>query len=280
MARDHRAGPFQGSGGFADIDCMNTTRVAASLALVLAACTTPAQSDGAALPAAPETTTTITLPAPPPTTTTSTTVLIDPGPDIVAWLSPEAPAVTLQETISAWVGIETVTLVDPEGALAEAEELFADRPSLIAGLSVGDLPTSLRIELSHPMYLADVTGQLRSLSDIDEVVTAVTPTCNAFPDWNVVVFVADDRQLTRLRNELASFTGLSEITAVGRDEALAEYTRRFESFAGDVTVQDMLVSLRARTTDPVALALVQNRFADDAAVAGIHVANPGVPDCR
>lgn len=257
---------------------MNTTRVMASMALVLAACTTPAQSDTAALPAAPETTTTI-IPPPPPPPTTTTTVHADPGPDVVVWLSPEAPAVTLLETISAWVGVATVRLVDPEDALAEAGELFADQPSLLAGLSVGDLPPSLRIDLSHPSYLADVAGRLRSLSDVDEVVTALTPACNAFPDWNVVVFVADDRQLTRLRNELASFAGLSEISAVGRDQALAEYTRRFDGFADGVTVQDMLVSLRARTTDPVALSLVRSRFAGDAAVAGIHVANPGVPDC-
>ena len=173
-------------------------------------------------------------------------------------------------------------LVADEEALAEFTALFADRPDLVEGIDPADLPASLRIGLSHPSYLAEVASQLRGLSDVSEVTTSISPTCNPFPGWNVVVFVADDRQLTRLRNELAETEDVTDITVVGRDEAHHEYLARFgdlPDLAGLVTVQDMAVSLRARSDNPVSLTLLGRRLAGDSAVKGIQVFAPGAPDC-
>jgi cell division protein FtsX len=229
------------------------------------------------------TTTVATTPAPAapvaPTTTTSTPP--EEGPDIVAWLEPGAPVATLTVTIGAWDGVAAVHLVSGEGALDEFTELFADRPELAAGLPAEALPTSLRIDLDHPSHLGEVSGRLRSLSDIGDVATAVTPECNAFPGWSVVVFADDDRQLTRLRNTLLEIDGLTDIAAVGRAEAHAEFLARFGAAgtAYTVAVQDMLVSLRARSSNPVALTEAKTAFHGDDAVRGVHVAIPGAPAC-
>lgn len=269
----------------ADINEMNyrvhRALVPVALMIVATACASPARTDTASLP--PVTTTT-TLP--PATTSTmpptSTTLPIEAGPDVIAWLNPEAAAGTLTEAVAGWTGVGTVALVAEDDALAEFATLYSDRPDLVAGIDPGDLPASLRIDLSHPSYLAEVASQLRGLSDVAEVTTAVTPICNPFSDWNVVVFVADDRELTRLRNELAEAEGLTDITVVGRDQAHAEYLARFTSvsdLASLVTVQDMAVSLRARSDNPVTLSLLARQLADDVAVKGIQVFPPGAPAC-
>lgn len=248
--------------------------------LLAAACTSPARSDTAPLPpvsSAPPTTTS-TLPT--PTTTTSTT-LAEVGPDIVAWVTPDAPVETLGEALAGWEGVATVTLVTGEDALAEFGRLFADEPALTTGVAASALPTSLRIELEHPSHLGGVAAQLRSLSGITEVVTAVTPACNPFPDWNVVLFVDDDRQLTRLRNQLVAIDGLSDISAVGRQEAHDEFLARFPDVgaAAGISVQDMSVSLRARSTNPIALSTARTSFRFDPSVRGVQVFNPGAPPC-
>lgn len=253
-----------------------------ALILVAAACTTPARTDTASLP--PVATTSTVAPAsttlPPPTTTST---VAEQGPDIVAWLTTGAAEGTLAEAVSVWTGVGSVSVVSSEGALVEFATLFADRPDLVAGVEVAALPASLRIELSHPSYLADVASQLRALSDVADVTTAVTPICNPFSGWNVVLFVADDRELTRLRNELAATDDVTEVTVVGRDEAHAEYLVRFGGFsdlATLVTVQDMAVSLRAHSQNPVSLSLITRRFTNDPAVKGIQVFPPGAPACE
>ena len=270
--------PIQDGAATADTEGMRI-RHGILVALLAAACTSPARTDSAPLPpitSAPPTTTT-TLP-PPPTTTSTTTA--EPGPDIVAWLAPDAPVETLGEALAGWEGVASVTLVAEDDALAEFERLFDDRPGLTADVPAGALPASLRIELDHPSHLGTVAAQLRSLSGITGVVTAVTPACNPFPDWNVVVFIDDDRQLTRLRNDLVAIEGLSDIDAVGRQEAHDEFLARFPVGAeAGIAVQDMSVSLRARSNNPIALSTARNAFRLDPAVQGVQVFNPGARPC-
>lgn len=204
------------------------------------------------------------------------------GPDVVAWLAAQAAGASLAEAVSAWQGVAGVTYISPAEAFDEFVDLFADRPELLTGVSPSDLPSSLRIELNHPSFIGDVAAQLRSLSDVDEVATAVTPACNAFPGWNVVLFVRDDRALTRLRNDLLAVDGIDEISVIGRDEAFTEYLQRFDEWpdlAGVITVLDMSVSLRARTDDAVALTLLPSLFQTDPDVKGIQVFLPGAPAC-
>lgn len=203
------------------------------------------------------------------------------GPDIIAWLEPSAPAGTLAETVSAWEGVATVHAVTGAAALEEFGALVADRPELTAGIPAEALPASLRIDLDHLSYLGQVAAQLRSLSDIGDVATAVTPECNAFPGWNLVVFTDDDRQLTRLRNMLIGIEGIGDIAAVGREEAHAEFVARFGATgsADGVAVPDMLVSLRARSADPAASREAEVVLGADPAVRGVHVAVPNAPAC-
>ena len=272
------AGPsgIQKTGSGTDIPGMRRY-LALSLALVLAACTSPARTDAAEVPPLSTTTT-----VPPTSTsssidTTTTTPVAVEGPDIVAWLHPDAPERTLAESIAAWEGIAALHAVSGEQALVEFSQLFARRPELAAGVPVEALPSSLRIELSHPSFLGEVAARLRSLADVADVATAVSSDCNAFPGWNVVVFAEDDRQLTRLRNVLLEIDGLTDISVVSRQEAHAEFVARF----GDtgVEVRDLLVSLRARSSNPVALTMVRTVFDGDEAVRGVQVFNPGAPDC-
>jgi hypothetical protein len=259
---------------------MRTRRALIAVALLASACTSAAQTDTASLP--PVTTATV-----PPTTstlppTTTTTSVPAAGPDIVAWLAADAAGASLAEAVSAWQGVANVTYVSPAEAYDEFVDLFTDRAELLTGVSPTDLPASLRVELTHPSYLGDVAGQLRSLSDVDDVATAVTPACNAFPDWNVILFVRDDRALTRLRNDLVGVDGVAEVSVVGRDEAFAEYLQRFDEWpdlAGVITVSDMSVSLRARTDDAVALTVLPSLFQGDPDVKGIQVFLPGAPAC-
>lgn len=269
----------------ADIDLMTswTHRALATVAVAVlaASCTSASRTDTALLPPVTTTTLSRTTTTLTPETTTSTTVA--EGPDVIAWLATSAPGPTLAEAVSAWKGVGSVELVSSEEALEEFVRLYADRPELTEGVGAATLPASLRIELTHPSFLGEVAGQLRLLSDVEEVTTAVAPACNAFPDWNVVVFVRDDRDLTRLRNELVATDGIGEITLVGRDEAYAEYLERFggqSGLAGVLTVQDMSVSLRARTDNPVTLSLLTGRFEKDAGVKGMQVFAPGAPACR
>jgi len=252
-----------------------------AVALLATSCTSVSRTDAASLP--PATSTSL-----PPTTTTrppdTTTTTIPPlGPDIIAWLGADAAGETLAEAVAAWKGVGRVELVTSQEAREEFALLYADRPELVKGVSGTTLPASVRIKLTHPSFLGEVAIQLRSLSDVQEVVTAVTPACNAFPDWNVVLFVLDDRDLTRLRNELVATDGLRDIIIVGRDQAYAEYLERFSGqsdLAGVITVQDMSVSLRAHTNDPVTLSLLAGRFERDTGVKGVQIFPPGAPSCR
>jgi cell division protein FtsX len=204
------------------------------------------------------------------------------GPDIVAWLVADAAGASLAEAVAAWQGVADVAYVSETEAFEEFVDLFVDRPELVTGVSPTDLPSSLRIELTHPSFIGDVAAQLRSLSDVDEVETAVTPACNAFPGWNIVLFVRDDRALTRLRNDLLAVDGIDEISVIGRDEAFAEYLQRFDEWpdlAGVITVSDMSVSLRARTDDAVALTVLPSVFQTDPDVKGVQVFLPRAPAC-
>ncbi len=279
-----RAAWFQTGSRFADIDLMKpwNRRALTSLAVALlaTACTSASRPEAALLPELPSTTLSPTTTTRPPESTTST--LPEAGPDVIAWLAPDAPGETLIEAVAAWEGIGRAELVTSQAALEEFVHLYADRPELVEGVDGTTLPPSIRLELTHPSFLGEITGQLRSLSDVDEVTTAVTPACNAFPDWNVVLFVEEDRDLTRLRNELLATDGIDELAIVGRAEAYAEYLDRFSAqpgLAGVITVQDMSVSLRAHTSNPVTLSLLASRFEHDAAVRGIHVFPPGAPGC-
>ena len=47
-----------------------------------------------------------------------------------------------------------------------------------------------------------------------------------------------------------------------------------------LAVKDMLVSLRARSSNPVALNAARTVFDGDQAVRGVQVFNPGAADCR
>jgi len=255
--------------------------IPATLVLTVTACASPARTDTASLPPVTTTSTlaasTTTIPAP-----TSTTSPAETGPDIIAWLGTDAAAGTLAEAVAAWGGVGAVSLVSGEAALAEFAALYAGRPDLVTGIDPADLPASLRIDLAHPSYLAEVASGLRALSDVAEVTTALTPACNPFAGWDLVVFVAEDRELTRLRNELAATDDVSNITVVGRDQAHAEYLARFGGFsdlATLVTVPDMAVSLRANSDNAVSLSLLTRRLAADPAVKGIQVFSPGAPDC-
>lgn len=255
--------------------------VALVVAPIATSCTAPARTDTASLPAtsppatSPATTTTVSLPP-------STTVVAPAGPDIIAWLGAEAAAATLAELVAGWQGISRVELVAGDDAVEELAELFSGRPDLVAGVSAQTLPASLRIDLTSFSFVGNVAAQLRSLSDVDEVLTAITPACNPFSDWNVVLFVADDLDLTRLHSQLNAADGLTDITVVGRDEAFAEYLDRFAGLtasASGITVQDMSVSLRAKTSNPVTISLLSGRFEGDASVKGIQVFTPGAPAC-
>ncbi|NNC92938.1 MAG: hypothetical protein HKN80_10645 [Acidimicrobiia bacterium] len=259
---------------------MRTRRALIVIALLVSACTSVAQTDSALLP--PVTTSTVpsTTSTLPPATTTTT--LPADRTDIVVWLTIEAAGASLAEAVAAWQGVSEVRYVSAAEAFEELVEFFADRPELVAGVNPEGLPTSLRVNLTHPSFLGDVAAQLRSLSDVAEVATAVTPACNAFPDWNVVLFVHDDRALSRLRNDLLAIDGIEEVSVIGRDEAFAEYLDRFEEWpdlAGVITVSDMSVSLRSRTDDPVALTLLPSLFEADPDVKGMQVFLPGAPDC-
>jgi len=264
---------------------MSTFRAPGVLALLLiaAACTSPARTDTAALPSATTVPTTTTVTVPPETTTTEPT-LQPSGPDVIAWLAPDAAATTLSEAVAGWAGIGTVHLIASDEALAEFIALHGeDDPNLVKDVSGEALPASLRIELSHPSYLAGVAAQLRSLSDVAAVDTAITPVCNPFPGWNIVLFVDDDRQLTRLRNQLATAGDITDISVIGREEAYGEYLERFAGIADlstSIVVQDMSVSIRGRSTNPVTLSLVRDGFEGDRAVKGIQVFHPGSPACH
>lgn len=255
--------------------------LALALTLLAAACTTPSRTDTASLPPVTTTTSTTTTTLPLPTTTS--TIAPQSGPDVIAWLTAEAATQTLLEAVAGWEGVGSIALVTSQQAYDEFAALFADRPEVVDGVLPETLPQSLRIELSHPSFAAAVAARLRSLSDIDEVVTAVTPVCNAFPDWNIVIFVADDLELTRLRNELAATDGISDIAVIGREAAFAEFVARFggePNLSAGIGVRDMSVSLRARTTNPVTLSLIGGRFVGDPAVKGVQVFTPAAPDCR
>jgi hypothetical protein len=259
---------------------MRIRRVLIAVVLLASACTSAARTDAASLP--PVTTSTIppaTSTLPPATTTTTAPAI---GPDIVAWLATEAAGASLSEAVTAWLGVADVTYVSEDEAFEEFVDLFADRPELVIGVDPTALPSSLRIELTQPSFIGDVAARLRSLTDVDEVATAVTPACNAFPDWNVVLFVREDRALTRLRNDLLAVDGIDKIAVIGRDEAFAEYRRRFDAWpelAGAITVSDMSVSLRARTDDAVALTVLPSLFRADPDVKGVQVFLPGAPAC-
>ena len=264
---------------------MSPLRAPGALALLLiaAACTSPARTDSAALPSTPTTAPIITTLAPPPATTTTEPTPEHPGPDVVAWLAVDAAASTLSEAVAGWAGIDTVQLIAGEDALAEFTARYGETsPTLVDGVSAGALPASLRIQLSHPSFLADVAAQLRSLPDVAAVETAISPRCNPFADWNVILFVDDDRQLTRLRNQLAALEGTTDISVIGREEAYREFLDRFADIADlstGIAVRDMPVSIRARSTNPITLSLLRDSFEGDAAVKGIQVFHPGAPAC-
>ena len=265
---------------------MSIVRAPATLAVVLVAvaCTSPARTDTADLPATATTATVITAEGQAPSSTTTTEPAPQPaGPDVIAWLAADAAVTTLSEAVAGWAGISAVQLVAGEDALAEFAALHGDRNAgLVEGVSPDALPASLRIHLSDPSLLAEMAARLRALSDVEYVETAITPVCNPFSGWNIVVFVDDDRELTRLRNQLAAVDGITGIAVIGRDEAYPEFLGRFADIADlgtGIVIQDMSVSIRARSANPIALSLMRATFENDPAVKGIHVFNPGVPAC-
>ena len=62
--------------------------------------------------------------------------------------------------------------------------------------------------------------------------------------------------------------------------AWAQNSRTSSSGGSGIEVQDMSVSLRAHTSNPITLSLVAGRFEGDPAVKGVQVFNPGAPPCR
>lgn len=75
----------------------------------------------------------------------------------------------LLEEVEQWAEVRTIRYVDKVGAYAEFQEIFADRPDLVASIQPSILPASLRIELVDIDTYQDVLFKLRANPVIREV---------------------------------------------------------------------------------------------------------------
>ena len=260
---------------------MKLSFMALASALVASACTAGPRIDAAESPGVP---TTVTTTAPAETTLqpTTTTTLPDAGVDIVAWLHKYSPGQTLEQTVAGWPGVESAVYVGSLEALAELERLYADQPGVVAEIDAADLPTSLRVEVTHPSFVGEVAAQLRALSDVASVDTARSAFCDRFPGFAIVVFAVDDLALTRLRNQILATPGVDDLDVVGRDTAYAEFTDEFADFPDvleGVAVADMRVSLRTVASDVSGIPRLEAELLADEAVAGVYVAGMDAPPC-
>jgi cell division protein FtsX len=260
---------------------MKLSFMALASALIASACTAGPRIDAAE---SPEVTTTVTTSTPVETTLqpTTTTTLPGAGVDIVAWLNKYSPGQTLEQTVAGWPGVESAVYVGSLEALAELERLYADQPEVVAEIDAADLPTSLRVEVTHPSFVGEVAARLRALSDVASVNTAGSAFCDRFPGFAIVVFAGDDLALTRLRNQMLATTGVDDLEIVGRDTAYAEFTDEFADFPDvleGITVADMRVSLRAIASDVSGIPGLEAELLADDAVAGVYVAGADAPPC-
>ena len=260
---------------------MKLSFMALASALIASACTAGPRIDAAE---SPEVTAAVTTTAPVQTTLqpTTTTTLPDAGIDIVAWLNKYSPGQTLEQTVAGWPGVESAVYVGSLEALAELERLYADQPEVVAEIDAADLPTSLRVEVTHPSFVGEIAAQLRALSDVASVDTAVSAFCDRFPGFAIVVFAGDDQALTRLRNQILATTGVDDLEIVGKETAYAEFTDEFADFPyvlEGVAVGDMRVSLRAVASDVSGIPALEAELLADDAVAGVHVPGVNAPPC-
>ena len=75
----------------------------------------------------------------------------------------------LLDEVQQWDEIQTVRYVDKAGAYAEFQEIFADRPDLVASIQPSILPASFRIELVDIDTYQDVLFRLQANPVIREV---------------------------------------------------------------------------------------------------------------
>jgi cell division transport system permease protein len=75
----------------------------------------------------------------------------------------------LLEEVQQWEEIDAIRYVDKAGAYAEFQEIFADRPDLVASIQPSILPASFRIELVDIDTYQDVLFRLQANPVIREV---------------------------------------------------------------------------------------------------------------
>jgi cell division transport system permease protein len=75
----------------------------------------------------------------------------------------------LLDEVSQWSEVKTIRYVDKAGAYVEFQELFADRPDLVASIQPSILPASFRIELTDIELYRDVMFRLQSNPNVREV---------------------------------------------------------------------------------------------------------------
>lgn len=83
-------------------------------------------------------------------------------------LDTEGQLVLLDE-VSSWSEVKGIRYVDKAGAFVEFQELFADRPDLVASIQPSILPASFRIELVDIDLYRDVMFRLQSNPNVREV---------------------------------------------------------------------------------------------------------------
>ena len=83
-------------------------------------------------------------------------------------LDTEGQLVLLDE-VSGWSEVKGIRYVDKAGAFVEFQELFADRPDLVASIQPSILPASFRIELVDIDLYRDVMFRLQSNPNVREV---------------------------------------------------------------------------------------------------------------
>jgi cell division transport system permease protein len=75
----------------------------------------------------------------------------------------------LLDEVSVWSEVKSIRYVDKAGAYVEFQELFADRPDLVASIQPSILPASFRIELTDIELYRDVMFRLQSNPNVREV---------------------------------------------------------------------------------------------------------------
>lgn len=75
----------------------------------------------------------------------------------------------LLDEVQQWEEVDTIRYVDKAGAYAEFQEIFADRPDLVASIQPSILPASFRIELVDIDTYQDVLFRLQANPVVREV---------------------------------------------------------------------------------------------------------------